>query len=91
MDDLKGLTNNARDIRTQLYAAMTFKNDNKIKELSYRLTVINANIVDLVIDRLERIEKTHTGNVISSPIDANIKVKDYTPMNLDSIDRNRDE
>jgi len=84
---LKNLSEKALKYRNQLRIALQFNNNEKIKEYSYNLTVINCQIVDIVIDVLERIEKSNSNNVISSPIPSHIQVRKHSPMNFDSIDR----
>ena len=86
---LRQLSSKTLELRDQLRIALRFNNNEKIYKYSYELTVINSQIVDLVIDLLERIEKTGSNNTISSPIPSDIKIIKHSPMNLDSIDRDR--
>lgn len=90
-NDIKDLSKLSLELRTHLMAAQKFNNQSEINKYSYQLIYNNARIVDQVIDILERVEKSYTNNVISSPIPSDVDITEYTPMNFDSPNGNGNE
>lgn len=84
---LKALSSKTLEYRNLLRSALRFNNTQLISEYSFNLAIINSQIADIVIDALERIEKTDANNVIGSSIAGNVEVKEYTPVDFDSVNR----
>ncbi len=82
---LKELTDVTRELRTKLHGAMIFNNQQKINEFTYKLSVNNSKIVDMLMDRLERIEKSDTASDsygLTSSIGTNVKVPKYPSIDV---------
>lgn len=89
---LKTMTDETRRLRFELQGAMKFNNAIMIRELSYKLSINNAKIVDLVMDRLERVQKPDAGgysDILTTTVNSNINITKDTPVdiNLDTPDR----
>lgn len=82
-------TDKTRQLRGQLQAARNSNNLNAIKEYSFKLAVNNAEIVDMLMDFLERVEKSDTDGSIASAINSAIHVQQNAPVYIYSPDRRR--
>ena len=85
----KQKTNRTLHLRGQLQAARNSNNLNAIKEYSFKLAVNNAEIVDLLVDFLERVEKSDADGAVRSAIDSAINIPQNAAVYVYSPDRRR--
>lgn len=72
----------------ELRAAYRFKNKLKIDELSKRILSTQVQIA-MCARALKKQRNTNTKSIIRPSIYPNIKIRKHTPLNFDSINRDR--
>lgn len=86
---LKAKTEVSKKLRIQLHDAMKNSNQVLTENLTYRLAVINGQIVDLTMDLLKRIEDTEAESLVCATIDSQIHVPKNSSVNVYPINRYR--